>query len=441
MRSEQRTVPTVSIIVPVYNAEKFLKRCLDSILNQEYADFELLLIDDGSEDTSGVICDSYAAADERVRVIHQANAGVSNARNLGLCNARGEYLQFLDSDDWITPNATKLLVEAAVQYGCDLVIADFYRVVGDRVSHKGDIEDNTVMTQEEFAAHMIENPADFYYGVLWNKLFRREIVEQYQLRMDASISWCEDFMFNLEYIRHANVFYALQVPIYYYVKTKGSLVTQGMSLTNTIKMKLMVFEYYNNFYKHVLDEEDYEKNRLRVYRFLVDAAKDGTVAPSIFPNSKKMGEERLQICTDFLYGEGPLFEMYRMRKLLDYYLEPAAIKNGITLDEIRLLFYLDTGKEGKNRQELADFVGVSVRRLSSLLQKVTAKKLVRIETRRGTKQWQITFLAAADPILKELADVRNAFAAACYQDFSPEQIETYEVWHDRIEKNIMRILL
>ncbi|MEI3218590.1 MAG: hypothetical protein V8S08_01860 [Lachnoclostridium sp.] len=95
---------------------------------------------------------------------------------------------------------------------------------------------------------MIENPADFYYGVLWNKLFRRDIVEEYHLRMDSEISWCEDFMFNLEYIRHADVFFALQVPIYYYVKTKGSLASQGASVTKTIKMKLMVFEYYNNFY-------------------------------------------------------------------------------------------------------------------------------------------------------------------------------------------------
>ena len=147
------------------------------------------------------------------------------------------------------------------------------------------------MTREEFASHMIENPADFYYRVLWNKLFRREVIEEYHLRMNSSISWCEDFMFNLEYIRHADVFYALQVPIYYYVKTKGSLASQGMSITKTIKMKLMVFEYYNNFYKHVLNEDDYEKNRLQVYRFLVDAANDGAVPPSILPGSKRLGEE------------------------------------------------------------------------------------------------------------------------------------------------------
>src|SRR5699024_502193 len=148
------------------------------------------------------------------------------------------------------------------------VISDFYRVSGNRISHKGDIEEDHVLTKQEFANIMLENPADFYYGVLWNKFFRRDIIESIHLRMDPKISWCEDFLFNLEYIRHGNSFFALQVPIYYYVKRKGSLVsTQSASLTNTMKMKLNVFEYYNQFYKDVYDKETYDNIRPQVYRF------------------------------------------------------------------------------------------------------------------------------------------------------------------------------
>ena len=176
--------PNVSIIVPVYNAENTIQRCVDSILDQQYTDFELLLVDDGSQDGSGAICDAYAAQDARVRVFHQKNAGVSAARNHALDHAQGVYLQFLDSDDWITPDATRSLVRAAENHRCDLVIADFYRVVGERLSRKGDIDEDTLMTREAYAAHMMENPADFYYGVLWNKLYRRKLVEQYRLRMD-----------------------------------------------------------------------------------------------------------------------------------------------------------------------------------------------------------------------------------------------------------------
>ena len=241
--------PTVSIIVPVYQAAKTLRRCVDSILKQEYEDFELLLVDDGSRDESGKICDAYARQDGRVKVIHKENGGVSAARNDALERARGIYLQFVDSDDWLAPEATKLLVRAAQEHSCDLVVADFYRVAGDRVSHKGEIEEESVMSREEYAAHMMDDPADYYYGVLWNKLFRRELVERYHLRMDAEVRWCEDFLFNLEYGLHAKTFYALKTPIYYYVKTKGSLVAQSMNLPNIIRMKLQVFEYYNDFYK------------------------------------------------------------------------------------------------------------------------------------------------------------------------------------------------
>ena len=371
--------PTVSIIVPVYNAEATISRCIESIINQEYRDFELLLIDDGSTDSSGTICDRYAAEDSRIRLIHKENTGVSETRNMALDLACGTYLQFLDSDDWITPNATRLFVEEAERYHCDMVISDFYRVVGKRVAHKGDIDDDCVLTQEEFSAHMLQNPADFYYGVLWNKLYRHDIVEKYHLRMNPEISWCEDFMFNLEYIRHAEVFYALQVPVYYYVKTKGSLASQGMSISKTIKMKLMVFEYYNNFYKHVLDEEDYEKNRLQVYRFLVDAAGDGAVPPSFFSGSKKLGEERNSVSQEVVAGEGILMDDYRDRKLLDYYLEPIAQKNNLTLGEVRLLLCLSQLRHIGTRKEIADFAGITVRSLSLLLQRLSLKNMLKYE--------------------------------------------------------------
>ncbi|MGN1377607.1 MAG: glycosyltransferase [Dorea sp.] len=432
--------PTVSIIVPVYNAENTVSRCIESILNQDYTDFELILVDDGSHDSSGMICDRFASEDSRIHVIHKQNTGVSDSRNIAIDQAKGTYLQFLDSDDWITPNATGLLVQSAQQYHCDMVISDFYRVVGDRVSHKGDIEDDCVLTREEFAEHMIENPADFYYGVLWNKLFKRSIIEEHHLRMDTSISWCEDFMFNLEYIRHANVFFALQVPIYYYVKTKGSLASQGMSISKTIKMKLMVFEYYNNFYKHVMNDEDYEKNKLQVYRFLIDAAGDGAVPPAILPGSKKLGEERNQISSEAISGEGFLMDEYRNRKLLDYYLEPIAMKNDMTLNEARLLLYLNQPHHCMTRRELADFTNMSQHTLSMLLQKLSAKGLLKVETIRSKKQINILFLPVAAPILREIADAQNSYDRARYESFTEEELVQYAYYTEKIKQNIQKIL-
>ena len=328
--------PTVSIIVPVYNAEKFLNRCVDSILGQEYRDFELILVDDGSRDMSGSICDAYAKTDERVVVIHKENSGVSDTRNQGIERAKGTYLQFVDSDDWLTPDATKLMVRAAEEHGCDMVISDFYRVVGDMVSRKGDIESDCVIDREEFASFMMENPADYYYGVLWNKLYRRSLVEAHGIRMDAKLSWCEDFLFNLEYVRYATTFYALRTPVYYYVKTKGSLVNQKISFARTVEMKLAMFECYNDFFKHVLDEDAYERKRLQVYHFLVDAAKDGFVFPATIPGTQKLGEERSQALQEVISEDGIIVEKYRDRKLLERYLESVALKYDMTLAELSL---------------------------------------------------------------------------------------------------------
>lgn len=431
--------PMVSIIVPVYNAEKGIGRCIESVLKQEYVDFELILVDDGSKDSSGRICDEYAGKDGRIRVIHQENAGVSAARNLAICQARGKYLQFLDSDDWLTPDATGLLVRAAEENNCDLVISDFYRVVGERVSHKGDIEEDGVFGRGEFAAHMMENPADFYYGVLWNKLYRRQLVERYHLRMDAAISWCEDFMFNLEYIRHAERFYALQVPIYYYVKTKGSLASQGMSISKTIKMKSTVFEYYNDFYKDVLQEEDYEKSRLQVYKFLVDAAGDGAVLMPGLLGAKRLGQERSSVNQDAVEGAGILMDFYRNRKLLEHYLDAAALKNDLTLYEAKLLLYLRENPSVGSAKELADVINISRGRLTIAIQKLAGRELIAAEDTKG-RGLSIALLPAAQKILEDLTVAQNDYEQAQLAGFEEKEKEQYRSLSDRIRENTRHIL-
>lgn len=434
--------PCVSIIVPVYNAETTLRRCVESVLGQEYTDFELILADDGSQDNSGALCDTFALADGRVRVLHKENSGVSDTRNQAMDMVQGRYLQFLDADDWITPNATKLLVRAAEEYQCDLVVSDFYRVVGERVSPKGDIDEDRPLTREEYAAHMMENPADFYYGVLWNKLYRRDVIEEHHLRMAPELSWCEDFLFNLEYILHVRRIFALQVPVYYYVKTKGSLVTQGKSISKTVQMKLTLFEYYQQFYRTVLDEAEYAKRRLKVYRFLFDAAQDGAVLP-LAPGSTRLGEERTQVHSDTLAGNGVLFDWFRERKLLDYYLEPVARKNGLTLPEASLLLYLDRFASG-SRRELTDFSGMPKGNLSRLLQRLNAQGLISaVETyaqAKREKQLRIMFSPTGKAVLAELERVWEDFEEIRLSHFSDEEREQYAQLTRRVQSNIQTFL-
>lgn len=476
--------PTVSIIIPVYNAEKTLKRCVDSILNQEYRDFELILMDDGSKDQSGEICDAYAQADARVVVVHKENSGVSDTRNRGIERAQGTYLQFVDSDDWLTPDATKLMVRAAEEMGCDMVIADFYRVVGEMVSRKGDIDADRVIGREEFASFMMENPADYYYGVLWNKLYRRDIVNAHQIRMDTKISWCEDFMFNLEYVRYAKSFYALRTPVYYYVKTKGSLVNQKISFAKTVEMKLMMFECYNDFYKHVLDETEYERKRLQVYHFLVDAAKDGFVFPATIPGNRKLGEERSSALQEVISDDGIIVEKYRDRKLLERYLESVALKYDMTMAEISLLLYRKDASHELSRKNLANLMHLSRGELRGTLQRLVAREMIEVvelprkrseamaeatglfemqnedrdvdETRiskpenvagniaetadlmkkkREPRKIRLELLPAADAVLRDIEAAERDYEQAKFKDFTEEEIRTYTALKKRIQKN------
>lgn len=209
-------MPVVSLIIPVYHAEKYLRRCLDSALQQTFSDMEIIVVNDGSEDASLEICREYEAKDSRFHVLDKENTGVSDSRNRAIAMAQGEYLQFLDSDDWLAPDATESLVYAARKYDCDLVIADFYRVDGAVFTEKQHIREHGLLTREQYAAYMMQEPDDFYYGVLWNKLYRRSVIEEHQIRMNPELRWCEDFLFNLSYIRYAERFTAIQTPIYYY---------------------------------------------------------------------------------------------------------------------------------------------------------------------------------------------------------------------------------
>lgn len=443
-------MPLVSIIVPVYNVEKTIERCVGSILNQEYKDFELILMDDGSTDASGAICDAYAAQDGRVRVIHKENSGVSDTRNQGIALARGEYLQFADSDDWLTPESTRFLVQAAAESGCDMVIADFYRVIGERVSQKGSIEKEGLLERRDFAIAMMQQPADFYYGVLWNKLYRRSIIEEYHLRMDSSVSWCEDFLFNLEYERHAQTIYALKVPVYYYVKTKGSLVSQGLSVKKTIQMKRTVFACYNDFYRDVFAGMDYEKERGQVYRFLLDVAGDGSVSPLNLPGNYRLGNERTRISEGAQEGENVFFDIYRENMLRERLFEILALRNDLTTTDVKLLYFLSQPHENCTFKDMADVLGISRRSLTLSIQKLLAKEMIAAarkdktgdgtaeKPKARTRNYVVT--QEAEHIMSEMEFVLCDFEQIQYEDFTPEERAMYEKLNEKRKRNIQKAL-
>lgn len=263
--------PLVSIIVPVYNGEKCVERCLCSIRNQTYKNIEVLVINDGSTDHTERILSRFEESDSRFRIIRKENSGVSDSRNTAIMQAKGEFLQFVDCDDWIVKDATESLVKAACDHQCDMVITDFYRVIGHAIIHKGHIPVTGPITRKEYAEYMMKAPANFYYGVLWNKFFRTEVVRRQGLLCSTELDWCEDFKFNLEYLQYVNRIYVMQKPIYYYVKTKGSLVDTKIDLPNTVRTKKLLFDYYKDLYQSL---ELYEKNKLRIQTFYLEFARD-----------------------------------------------------------------------------------------------------------------------------------------------------------------------
>lgn len=448
-------MPSVSIIVPVYNAEKTIERCINSVLNQTYADFELILLDDGSTDDSGQICDAFAGKDARIRVQHKENTGVSDTRNQGIAMAKGEYLQFLDSDDYITPSATEVFMRTVVGQDCDMVIADFYRVIGERVSQKGDIDKEGVIDRIGYAANMMQKPADFYYGVLWNKLYKRSIIEKHGIEMDTSISWCEDFLFNMEYVRHIRSAYVLKVPVYYYVKTKGSLVAQGIGMKKTIQMKRTVFAYYNSFYKDVLGDMDYEKRKGQIYRFLFDAAGDGGVSSFKTPGNYRLGDERGNISESVLDGEGILFDLYRERKLWEKLFDIVAVRNNLTAADVKLLYCLSQSYKGCTEKEIAEILGISGRALSAAVKRLLAQEMIvlpekaqqkagrgsRAEVRQqgdkkktAIKEYAIT--PEAEAVLSEVLFLEQIL----YDGFRKKEMETYVKLEGKRKEKIKEIL-
>ena len=165
------SVPKISIICPIYQAEKTIHRCVDSVLSQTFSDFELLLIDDGSSDASGVICDEYAIKDQRVKVFHKDNGGVASARQMGIDESSGGYTIHIDSDDWVEPCMLSDLYDYALKYDADIVICDFIVDYGKyrRYKKSGETRSNST----EYLKDIIGR----YRGYLWNKLIRRSCYE------------------------------------------------------------------------------------------------------------------------------------------------------------------------------------------------------------------------------------------------------------------------
>lgn len=248
----------ITVIVPVYKVEKYLNRCVDSILAQTYTNFECILVDDGSPDNCGKICDEYAQKDRRVRVIHQKNAGVSAARNAGLDIAKGEWIGFVDSDDWIEPNMYEVLYKDVIEQNCDCAICDF---IGKPKRKNPKIITETV---EALISIFAKNG---YGGYSFLRLINAKKIGS--IRFDEKISYMEDSKFFYGVFENCKTIYWDNAQLYHYEQNEDS-VTHKYGLSDEAKSAILM-----------LDKIFETENRLKV--------------------KKSINESRLQIIYNFAF--------------------------------------------------------------------------------------------------------------------------------------------
>ena len=216
-------MPTVSIIVPVYNSERYISDCINSILKQTFPDFELLLIDDGSQDNSLGICQEFGKKDSRIRIIHKENGGVSSARNLGLDEAIGDIIMFSDSDDTVSETWCESLTTPLFgNHECDLSISSFSVIDSDESHRDINVLSNITGLKERNALWEIKQSQ--MTATIWNKAFRKSIILDHNLHFNENISHCEDFVFLMQYICvMKGSFYLFDSVTYYYYYRSNSL--------------------------------------------------------------------------------------------------------------------------------------------------------------------------------------------------------------------------
>ena len=246
MRNEadKQCAPMVSVIVPVYKVEAYLPACIDSILGQTFRDFELLLVDDGSPDRCGEICDEYARRDGRVRVFHQSNAGVSAARNVGLEHARGEWVAFVDSDDTYLPDALPFMI-GLTNERIDFVEAGYvvYYESGEIFSAEREPICQS-MDKVGLLELMYDKERFGYQGYVWNKLLRRSVIERAGLHFARDLKFNEDRLFGVQFLcamEGVGVFST--TPVYRYVlRTEGAMQGLKRAFNPSYFTDLLAFE-------------------------------------------------------------------------------------------------------------------------------------------------------------------------------------------------------
>lgn len=256
----------ISIIIPVYKVEKYLEKCIQSLINQTYENLQIILVDDGSPDNCGKICDEYAKKDHRIEVIHKSNGGLSDARNKGLEIAKGEYIGFVDSDDYIEADMYEVLYNLLKQYNADVSICNFYTVSQGKIAIKnaenGIKEYNRIEILKEV---LLDNNIQSY---AWNKLYKKELFDEIKYPVGKKY---EDIGTTFYLLEKCNKVVVTGKPEYYYINRQDSIVNNVTETTITDYIEL-IMQRYDYIEENIKELSSYNKDYLK--RILKTAEQD-----------------------------------------------------------------------------------------------------------------------------------------------------------------------
>ena len=273
----------ISIIIPVYKVEKYLEKCIQSVINQTYENLQIILVDDGSPDNCGKICDEYAKKDHRIEVIHKSNGGLSDARNKGLEIAKGEYIGFVDSDDYIEADMYEVLYNLLKQYNADVSICNFYTVSQEKIAIKnadnGIKEYNRIEILKEI---LLDNNIQSY---AWNKLYKRELFGEIKYPVGKKY---EDIGTTFYLLEKCNKVVVTGKPEYYYINRQDSIVNNVTETTITDYIEL-IMQRYDYIEENIKELSSYNKNYLK--RILKTAEQDIKSLKEVGDYTKKKYEE------------------------------------------------------------------------------------------------------------------------------------------------------
>lgn len=243
----------ISVIVPIYNIASYLEKCIHNIMNQTYSELEIILVDDGSTDGSEDICDKFASVDSRIQVIHKLNGGLVSARKAGLKVVTGEYVIYVDGDDWIEPDLCENMLKEMLESGSDLVDADYYMDMGQEiVSMHSNISNGRYDVEEILPIMLCDDNFNEcrLKAFLWSKMFKRELLERVQYAVDERVTFGEDVAVTYPYVLQCKKISVLNYSGYHYVQHLSSMVytkKPDEQLRNTLLIK----DLYHNFVKDV----------------------------------------------------------------------------------------------------------------------------------------------------------------------------------------------